>query len=75
MFDWGLGNSGATLASRFLGLPNLFITNEDVGDPGQCRAWFDAPDMDTPMAKVLLGIVGIHPHFPYGFNLIPDVPL
>jgi len=73
--DLGLGNSGCNLASHFVGFPGLIITNEKVPFTDQCRVWVVDPDEDIPFSPSYLGIVGFHPRFPYGFNVVPDEPV
>lgn len=75
MTAYGLGGTGATLAARWRLAPQLIITNEDTGFAGQCRLYVIGPNPDDPIEPGLLGIVGFHPRFPYGFPVEPDVPL
>jgi hypothetical protein len=61
---WGCGGN---LAARFLAEPRLIITNAPTGISGQCQYWFYYPDTGLIDGPGLLGIVGFHPRFPYGF--------
>lgn len=75
VFDYGLGNSGCTLAARLPSpLSTIMVTNERM-PVGQARAWGILPDMDawTPFN---IGRVGDpNGHFPYGHPVEPDAPV
>lgn len=75
VYQFGLMDTGASLASCFLGHPELIITNAKVPFPGtQCVVWV-LLNTGLYSGPGYLGIVGSHRRFPYGFGVEPDVPL
>lgn len=75
VLEFGCGDFGATLCSRFPGPPGpiIGITNVTVGNSAY---WFTIPlNPDLPMTFQLVGKLPGHPHFPYGWAVEPDAPV
>lgn len=69
------GGTVATLCSRFLALPGLFLTNE-VFPNNTARTWQqDIPGTGDEILPYYLDLTGRPPHFPYGYPVEPDVRL
>ena len=70
--EFGLGDTGATLAACFRGHRDIIITNAPTLFPGnQCTVWVIL-NSGLYSGPGNLGIVGFHPRFPYGFLVEPD---
>jgi len=75
VLEQGLGALGASLAARILGVsPGQYITNHLV-TPTQALIVGVPLDTapDSPYAFALRGTGGAH--FPYGLDVVPDVPM
>lgn len=71
----GLGSLGITLCSRLLGTAQNFLTNQPAG--GDCIQYL-VPTAVNPHAAYVgttLSKLPGHPHFPYGYDVEPNVPL
>lgn len=73
--DAGLGDLGATLCSPLLTLPQVYITNALGVDNDTCQLMFTPLFADEPYTEFRPGkLFGLR-NFPYGFDVVPDVPL
>lgn len=73
--DYGLAWTGATVCSRWLADPSVILTNEALPNPNLAREWQILTDVSFPYVTAALGKVPGHPHFPYGYDVEPNVPL
>lgn len=73
--DVGLGDTGATLAARFLPLPGRMYLTNAPSPPGFCQFWY-CP-LDTELLVNFWGgyLLAGAEHFPYGWDVPPDEPL
>ena len=80
--EMGLGSTGATLCTRVDdgGLLPRFITNEElygIFNPGgiYARIWIILPDTVPDWKYQDARFIKLAEHFPYGLQVVPDVPL
>lgn len=75
VFNYGLGSLGATLASRYLVAPfDIIFTNFKFDATNFLQVKLP-PNVDAFYQLSSRVIVAGHPHFPYGYNVDPNVPL
>ena len=71
----GLRSAGVTAAARWLDFPQFTVTN-GPHDTGLGKAlWYVPPDMDVAYTQFALHPPAEYPHFPYGMEVEPNVPV
>lgn len=73
--ELGVGGTGATLAARRLGFPNIILTNAPGPVPGSRQAFLFYPDTDFPMTDAYYYYLGGATSFPGGWAVEPDGPV
>lgn len=73
--DLGLANTGSTLCARFLGHPNIVLTNGDGLAGDTCQQWFIVPNAESPFVLQSLPKFGRHFPYIYGDLVERDVPV
>lgn len=73
--DVGLGGLGATLAARYheFAFGDWYVTNEPAG--AEVRVWRVVLDPASDVFYSWAMRPKLAPHFPYGLDVDPDVPL
>lgn len=73
--ELGLAHTGATLAARRLGFPQLVLTNASAGPAGYWGWNMSFPDAGFAYVPFTYHYLAGHPHFPGGWEVDPDEPL
>ncbi len=75
VFKEGLGQTGATIASRTLTTTPIFVLTNSHFASAYFRAWEVPSDMTLPYVEWAFFIPPGHPHFPFGYAVEPDGPV
>lgn len=75
MSEYGLGDLGATLASRIHGSTELVMVNSKVNGVANCLLVEVPTNSSDSYSYYVVGKFPGHPHFPYGYSVAADAPV
>ncbi len=73
--EYGLGGTGATICARYHTTPSSLLVITNAYHVGETETWFVPLDLAADVPYVLMMNGKFAPHFPYGFDVEPDVPM